>query len=72
MNSLVQKKDWNKKQKSQNCTVTELNFPCENVELAFADITGRYPESGWVVNEIITEIFHVLRGEGVTYTNNTR
>ncbi len=49
---------------SGRCKVHEYGF-CDSVAgIAVAQISGRYPESGFVVNEVCKEIAYVISGNG--------
>lgn len=39
-------------------------------DIAKIDLTGRYPEHGWVVNETIYELAYVTEGAGQFITKN--
>lgn len=43
-----------------------------DIDGAIAVISGRYPESGWVTNEISSELVYVLSGVGHIVTKSTR
>lgn len=52
-------------QVSPMCTVTEYPIAGEkNINFAVARLSGRYPGSGFVVNEICKELVYVTEGEG--------
>lgn len=53
-----------KKQPSCDCTVWEYKMQNREINLAIAEIRGRYPETGFALNEKCTEIGYVLRGSG--------
>lgn len=55
---------------SDNCKTLEYSFKEKNIDLGIATITGRYPESGFCVNSISTELIYILDGNGKIYFEN--
>lgn len=53
------------------CTVWEYGAG-EQLDIAIATITGRYPENGFVVNEVSEEAVYVISGTGNLATRDTR
>lgn len=54
------------------CTVTE--YPCndKNIDIAYVKLTGRYPETGWALNEQCKEVCYIKAGTGtITIANTT-
>jgi mannose-6-phosphate isomerase-like protein (cupin superfamily) len=49
---------------SQTCTVHEYQFEDKDINGAIGTINGRYPEQGFVVNEVCKELVYVLSGNG--------
>lgn len=46
------------------CTAYEYQMPTRELDSAVIEITGRYPESGWVMNTACTSLVHIIKGEG--------
>ena len=49
---------------SPNCIVREYPSRSKDINIAVGEITGRYPDSGYVVNEKCTEMGYVVKGSG--------
>lgn len=56
---------------SSSCMVFEYQFGDTDINMAIAEISGRYPEKGWIVNAACKEIGLVLKGTG-TLTTETQ
>jgi mannose-6-phosphate isomerase-like protein (cupin superfamily) len=55
-----------------NCTVQEYEFKDEkDINAAIIEISGRYPDSGYVYNEICKEEVYVIDGSGKVTTPET-
>lgn len=54
---------------SSMCSVTEYPLNDPMLDLAIATITGRYPESGKVVNQECKELAYVQSGQGKIVIN---
>ncbi|MFC1698046.1 cupin domain-containing protein [Nanoarchaeota archaeon] len=52
---------------SEFCSVREYNFPYKELGIAIAEIDGRYPDEGKVVNEKCDEIYYVLSGSAIVH-----
>ena len=57
---------------SHTCTVFEYPTKNPNINLAVAEIVGRYPESGYACNKECTEMGYVLKGSGFLITETKR
>jgi len=64
---LIKKEETKAKANSKSCTVWEYPFPSKDFGFATAEINGRYPDEGAVVNEMCHEIYYVLGGQGKIY-----
>ncbi len=64
----VKLQDAIKKETSPSCVVME--YPMQNREMSIgvAEMSGRYPEEGWVVNQKCVEMGYVIRGNGKLVT----
>jgi hypothetical protein len=51
-------------QNSPRCEGVAYSDESASVDMAIIDISGRYPEHGWAVNEIVHEMVYVSRGMG--------
>lgn len=49
---------------SEACEVREYEFGDPDINIGTAEINGRYPESGFLVNEKVKEYAYVIRGIG--------
>ena len=47
------------------CNVWEYPFHSKVLNIAKADISGRYPEHGMALNTACEEVYYVLAGEGM-------
>lgn len=66
----ISKEDSEKFEHSDKCTVYEYSFGDKDIDCAIAEISGRYPESGFVVNNECKELIYVLEGEGKVVTRD--
>lgn len=51
-----------------SCKVMEYPLNDSDLDIATAILTGRYPESGWALNEECKEMGYVLSGSGMLVT----
>lgn len=58
----ISKKETQSFQNRNACTVYKYDFPSEFLGLITAEINGRYPEEGKVLNEICDETYYVQSG----------
>lgn len=58
------KLDGNKFKNSDTCAGISYVDEDAQIDMAIIDISGRYPESGWAVNEVVHEMVCVKRGMG--------
>jgi hypothetical protein len=49
---------------SVTCEVHEYEFGDPDINIGTAEIDGRYPESGFLINEKVKEYAYVIRGLG--------
>ena len=49
---------------SDKCKTLEYSFNDKDIDLGLATITGRYPNSGYCVNEECKELIYVIDGSG--------
>ncbi len=61
---IVRRDDRVEHKNSENCTVFEYPLGDKDVDIADAFINGRYPDTGWAVNEEVKEVVFVVGGEG--------
>lgn len=61
---MIVKKPESKKFVNPTCTIHEYRFDDSDVNMAIAEIKGRYPEKKNVVNKICREVVLVLEGGG--------
>lgn len=48
----------------ETCEVSEYEFGDPDINIATAKLDGRFPESGFIVNEKVKEYAYVIRGVG--------
>ncbi len=46
------------------CVAYEYTMPVDVVNAAVIELSGRYPDEGWVLNTTCTSLIHVIRGHG--------
>lgn len=51
-------------QNSPGCTVREYETKNKDINIAVVTISGRYPTSGWAMNEKCTMMAFILKGKG--------
>jgi mannose-6-phosphate isomerase-like protein (cupin superfamily) len=61
---IIKKEDSVKHANSPECTVYEYPTEDKDINVAFAEIRGRYPSSGYAMNECVKEILFVKTGNG--------
>jgi len=67
---IFSKKQSKTAQISPTCAVTEYPMAGESeINIAIVSLSGRYPESGCVVNDISKELAYVTKGEGKLILN---
>jgi mannose-6-phosphate isomerase-like protein (cupin superfamily) len=49
-------------QNGNTCTVQKYSFPSSRLGLVTAEIKGRYPKQGKVLNEVSDETYYVMSG----------
>jgi hypothetical protein len=52
------------------CEGTEYSFGDKDLNIALVTVNGRYPETGFVMNEVCKEAGYVLRGSGMLCLEN--
>ncbi len=67
---LITKKAAHKKENGNTCTVWEYDFKQHNVGFSYAQINGRYPAEGKVVNTTCDLIYFVVSGECVIHVEH--
>ncbi len=61
---LIKKENSTKHENSPECVVYEYPSMDKDLNVAFVELKGRYPASGYVFNELVKENFFVASGEG--------
>ena len=61
---LVAKKDANTIDNSETCTVLEYPINEKDINGSVISVKGRYPESGYAVNEVCKEVVYITEGVG--------
>ncbi|MBN2585211.1 cupin domain-containing protein [Patescibacteria group bacterium] len=49
---------------SATCTAIEYPMGDKDINGAIIELNGRYPDTGWVVNEVCKELVYVIEGAG--------
>lgn len=52
---------------TDTCVAYEYKLPTSAIDSAVIELSGRYPESGWVLNTVSESILHVVGGAGIIY-----
>ncbi len=55
---------------SDLCIATEYDFGDKDIDIATAEIKGRYPEDCYCVNAEVKEMIYVISGGGKIYKEN--
>ena len=69
INMIVKKSEREIHENASTCIVYEHNHGDNNIDIAEAEIRGRYPEKGYSVNEQCKELFLVSEGSGKIETD---
>jgi mannose-6-phosphate isomerase-like protein (cupin superfamily) len=65
---LIKKERAIKKQNSENCIAYEYEYPDLDSSIAVAEVNGRYPESGKSVNLECKQVYYVISGSGIIFS----
>lgn len=63
----IAKKETEQFQNGNSCTVQKYSFPSSRLGFVTAEIKGRYPEQGKVLNEVSDETYYVMSGSCTIY-----
>jgi len=63
-NKVIKRKDTVQYKNSSNCIAYEYPSDDKNMNVALVEIDGRYPDTGYVMNEKVKELVYVEEGEG--------
>ena len=63
-NMIIKKENRVRHENSPNCIVHEYPLGDKNIDVAIAQINGRYPDKGFATNEEVNEIIYVVKGVG--------
>lgn len=61
---IIHKQDGRSFQNSETCNVSEYDLGNREISGAVADIKGRYPEKGYLMNMRCKELAYILKGGG--------
>ena len=64
---IIRKNETTQHKNNDICVVSDYSFGDNDIDLGIAEINGKYPENGYVVNEISKEMIYVLEGNGTIY-----
>lgn len=56
---------------SDTCQVVEYPFDEKDINGSVISVKGRYPESGFVMNEVCKEVVYIISGSGSLKVNET-
>jgi mannose-6-phosphate isomerase-like protein (cupin superfamily) len=60
------------KHNNSACMILEYPFDDKDINMAIAKLTGRYPETGWALNEQCKEVGYIISGNGtITFKEET-
>lgn len=57
---------------SEACKTLEYSFGIDDIDLGTATIEGRFPDKGYVYNEVSYELIYVLEGNGRLHFKNSQ
>lgn len=57
------------KKSSDACVITEYPLEDEMINVAIAEVTGRYPTTGSALNQICKEVAYIAEGSGKVVVN---
>jgi len=69
---LIKGSQANRKENDKHCAVFEYDFPSKNLGFATAEINGRHPLEGKLLNKECDEIYYVISGKGIVYIDNEK
>ena len=55
---------------SNHCLITECPMDTDTLNMALAEINGRYPETGYAVNRKVSEMVYIQSGNGTITVNH--
>jgi len=61
---VIKTSETNKFENSKECVVFEYPLEDKDINGSIAEISGRYPESGFALNEKCKELVYVIEGSG--------
>lgn len=66
---IVHKQNAEEHRNGKNCIAREYPLGDKDINGAVVTITGRYPETGFAVNEVCKELIYIVRGKGIMGIN---
>lgn len=67
---IIRLEETEKHNNSDKCEVLEYRFGDKDIDCGTAIISGRYPDSGYCMNEKCKELIYVLEGTGTLHKKN--
>ena len=61
---IIKKSERKKFSNSPVCTAYEYPFEDKDINIAFIEINGRYPDKGRIVNKVCKELVFIVKGKG--------
>ncbi len=61
---IVKKSERKRHVNAPTCIAYEYGLGDKDIDIAYIEINGRYPETGRTINKICKEVVFVVRGEG--------
>ena len=68
---LVKKEKSIERKNSEICVVSEYHTDHQHLDFAIVNISGKYPESGFAMNLISSEVIYVQNGKGAVTVNGS-
>ena len=67
---IIKKQDRKRINNSPKCTVYEYPFDEKDINVAYVEINGRYPDQGFALNKIVKGMVFVTSGSGTIVIDN--
>ena len=62
---IKRKNEINEVKNNEFCIIHEYLLDDKDINCVVSEIRGRYPEKGFVVNEVCKELVYIMNGEGI-------
>ncbi|OGK17700.1 hypothetical protein A2866_05965 [Candidatus Roizmanbacteria bacterium RIFCSPHIGHO2_01_FULL_39_8] len=71
MKLLIKKSEIKRIQEHPGSTFHEYNLPFQNVSVGVSEISGRYPHSGFDVDQEVEQVWYIEQGKGRVWLLNS-